>query len=39
MIDDSRLLRALGLLTARVIVGLVLGMAGYWKVFELSAAK
>jgi putative oxidoreductase len=36
MTDDSRLLRAVGLLTARVILGLIFGMAGYWKVFELT---
>jgi hypothetical protein len=36
MRDDSRLLRATGLFTARVILGLIFGMAGYWKVFELT---
>ena len=29
-------MRAAAVLTARVIVGLIFGMAGYWKVFELT---
>jgi putative oxidoreductase len=36
MTDNSGLLRAVGLVTARVILGLIFGMAGYWKVFELT---
>lgn len=36
MPDDTRLLRGIGLCTARVILGLIFGMAGYWKVFELT---
>jgi uncharacterized membrane protein YphA (DoxX/SURF4 family) len=29
-------MRATGVLTARVILGLIFGMAGYWKTFELT---
>ena len=29
-------MRAVGVLTARVILGLIFGMAGYWKTFELT---
>jgi uncharacterized membrane protein YphA (DoxX/SURF4 family) len=29
-------MRAAGLLTARVILGLIFGMAGFWKTFELT---
>jgi putative oxidoreductase len=36
MNDDTRIFRGVGLLTARVILGLIFGMAGYWKVFELT---
>jgi hypothetical protein len=36
MNDDTRILRGVGLLTARVILGLIFGMAGYWKTFELT---
>ena len=36
MIDDRGMLRGVGLLTALVILGLIFGMAGYWKVFELT---
>lgn len=29
-------MRAVGLLTARVVLGLIFGMAGYWKTFDLT---
>ncbi|MGQ0735899.1 MAG: DoxX family protein [Acidobacteriota bacterium] len=36
MPSDTALLRAVGLFTARLILGLIFGMAGYWKVFDLT---
>ena len=33
---SDQMMRAVGLLTARVILGLIFGMAGYWKTFELT---
>jgi uncharacterized membrane protein YphA (DoxX/SURF4 family) len=33
---SDQAMRAVGVLTARVILGLIFGMAGYWKTFELT---
>ena len=36
---SDQAMRAVGVLTARVILGLILGMAGYWKTFEADADR
>jgi uncharacterized membrane protein YphA (DoxX/SURF4 family) len=33
---SDQAMRAVGVLTARVVLGLIFGMAGYWKTFELT---
>ena len=33
---SDQAMRAVGVLTARVILGFIFGMAGYWKTFELT---
>lgn len=35
---SDQTMRAAGVLTARVILGLIFGMAGFWKTFELTPA-
>lgn len=33
---SDQTMRAVGVLTARVVLGLIFGMAGYWKTFQLT---